>query len=180
MTRIAMHKSIFAGIQRLERERRANVIARPMRNMLDILARGEVDGVLADRLRSRSTIEGWPTANAGLVERRGSQAREEFDATVKRIADTPDGRISQAITTTRIAWEFESCSELKRHELPATKSLASRMQGTRCAHLDERATNGEPHDRCNHPRGPIPMHDGCVWHTKVQTLRRAANSLPRA
>ena len=42
------------------------------------------------------------------------------------------------------------------------KSLASRMQGTRCAHLDERATNGEPHDRCNHPRGPIPMHDGCV------------------
>lgn len=50
----------------------------------------------------------------------------------------------------------------------------------RCAHLDERATSGEPHDRCNHPRGPIPMHDGCVWHTATQTLRRAANSLPRA
>lgn len=146
MTRIAMHKSIFAGIQRLERERRANVIARPMRNMLDILARGEVDeiegvavmrmpeideqfaeraewceiapaiegwrdcwqriapdistyhlGVLADRLRSDKPV------TPRLVE----QAREEFDATVKRIADTPDGRISQAITTTRIAWEFE-------------------------------------------------------------------------
>lgn len=97
MTRIAMHKSIFAGIQRLERERRANVIARPMRNMLDILARGEVEGVLADRLRSDKPV------TPRLVE----QAREEFDATVKRIADTPDGRISQAITTTRIAWEFE-------------------------------------------------------------------------
>ncbi|MCB1898041.1 hypothetical protein [Denitromonas sp.] len=146
MTRIAMHKSIFAGIQRLERERRANVIARPMRNMLDILARGEVDeiegvavmrmpeideqfaeraewceiapaiegwrdcwqriapdistyhlGVLADRLRSDKPV------TPRLVE----QAREEFDATVKRIADTPDGKISRAITTTRIAWELE-------------------------------------------------------------------------
>lgn len=31
------------GIQRSERERRANVIARPMRNLMDLLARGEVD-----------------------------------------------------------------------------------------------------------------------------------------
>lgn len=146
MTRIAMHKSIFAGIQRLERERRANVIARPMRNMLDILARGEVDEIegvavmrmpeIDEQFAERAewceiapAIEGWrdcwqriapdiSTYHLGVLAdclrsdkpvtpRLVEQAREEFDATVKRIADTPDGRISQAITTTRIAWELE-------------------------------------------------------------------------
>lgn len=33
---------IAAGIARAERERRANVIARPMRNLMDMLAQGEV------------------------------------------------------------------------------------------------------------------------------------------
>ena len=38
-----------------------------------------------------------------LVER----AREEFDATVARLADIPPGQVTSAIRTTEIAWEIE-------------------------------------------------------------------------
>ena len=39
---IALPSIIAAGIARAERERRANVIARPMRNLMDMLRQGEV------------------------------------------------------------------------------------------------------------------------------------------
>ncbi len=39
---IALPAIIAAGIARAERERRANVIARPMRNLMDMLRQGEV------------------------------------------------------------------------------------------------------------------------------------------
>ena len=54
-------------------------------------------GVLAARLRDDKPI--MPR----LVE----QARAEFDATVARIPEIEDGRISSAIVTTQIAWEVE-------------------------------------------------------------------------
>ena len=54
-------------------------------------------GVLADRLDADKPI------TPRLVE----QARAEFDATVARIPEIEDGRISSAIVTTQIAWEVE-------------------------------------------------------------------------
>ena len=54
-------------------------------------------GVLAARLRDDKPL------TPRLVE----QARAEFDATVARIPEIEDGRISSAIVTTQIAWEVE-------------------------------------------------------------------------
>ena len=54
-------------------------------------------GVLAARLRDDKPI------TPRLVEK----ARAEFDATVARIPEIEDGRISSAIVTTEIAWEIE-------------------------------------------------------------------------
>ena len=39
---LAIPAIIAAGIRRAEKERRANVIARPMRNLMDMLKQGEV------------------------------------------------------------------------------------------------------------------------------------------
>lgn len=39
---VTLPRWLQAGIARAERERRANVIARPMRNLMDMLAQGEV------------------------------------------------------------------------------------------------------------------------------------------
>lgn len=134
------------SIDRHEKARRAAVIARPMRNLFDLLASGEVyeidgkavmrmpeiDKAFAERaewVEVAPAIEGWrdcwqriapdiSTYYMGvLAERLRSdkpitprlveQARTEFDATVARILDVPDGKISSAITTTQVAWEFE-------------------------------------------------------------------------
>lgn len=54
-------------------------------------------GVLADRL----------DADKPLTPRLVEQAREEFDATVQRLADIPPGQVTSAIRTTEIAWEME-------------------------------------------------------------------------
>lgn len=54
-------------------------------------------GVLAARLRDDKPI----------TPRLVGQARAEFDATVARIPEIEDGRISSAIVTTQIAWEVE-------------------------------------------------------------------------
>ena len=54
-------------------------------------------GVLADRLDTDKPL------TPRLVER----AREEFDATVARLADIPQGQVTSAIRTTEIAWEIE-------------------------------------------------------------------------
>ena len=58
-------------------------------------------GVLAARLRDDKPI------TPRLVE----QAREEFDATVQRIADIEPGRSTSAIRTTEIAWAMEKFQE---------------------------------------------------------------------
>lgn len=53
------------------------------------------------------------TAGLARIERReraesiAKPMREEFDATVARIADIPPGQITSAIRTTEIAWEIE-------------------------------------------------------------------------
>ena len=52
---------------------------------------------LADRLDADKPI------TPRLVER----AREEFEATVARLADIPPGQVTSAIRTTEIAWEIE-------------------------------------------------------------------------
>jgi len=52
---------------------------------------------LADRLDADKPI------TPRLVE----QARDEFEQTIKRISDLPEGAITDAILRTRIAWEFE-------------------------------------------------------------------------
>lgn len=138
------------GIDRTERERRANVIARPMRNLMDLLARGEVleiDGrpvmtmpeideqyaTRAEYCEIAPAIEGWrdcwqriapdiSTYHLGVLAARLREdkpitprlvelAREEFDATVARIVDTPPGVMTSAIRTTEIAWELEKMRE---------------------------------------------------------------------
>lgn len=137
---------IAAGIRRSEQERRAAIIARPMRNVMDMLATGEVFEVdgrammkmpeIDERFAEQAhlceiapAIEGWIdcwkrlapdistyhlsvlasrlTADKPITPRLVEQARAEFDATVARIPDIPPETIGSAITTTRIAWEFE-------------------------------------------------------------------------
>lgn len=139
------------GIDRAERERRSNVIARPMRNLMDMLSRGEVyeiegravmpmpevDEQFAQRAEwceIAPAIDGWrdcwarlapdiSTYHLGVLAtclredkpitpRLVEQAREEFDETVARIMDLPDGAITSAIRTTEIAWEFEKLGEV--------------------------------------------------------------------
>lgn len=134
------------GIERIERERKAAIISRPMRNLFDTLARGEafeIGGKImmsmpdidagfakqAEWVEVAPAIEGWidcwqriapdiSTYHMRVLADRLRQdkpitprlvelARDEFEATVARIADVEPGRITSAITTTRIAWEFE-------------------------------------------------------------------------
>ena len=147
MTRpVAIPRWLQRGIDRAERERKANVIARPMRNLMDMLKQGEVyeiDGravmrmpEIDEQFATRAewceiapAIEGWrdcwqrlapdiSTYYLGVLAARlrddkpitprlVEQARAEFDATVARIPEIEDGRISSAIVTTQIAWEVE-------------------------------------------------------------------------
>lgn len=78
-------------------------IAPAMHGWIDLWARIAKDistyhmGVLADRLEQEKPI------TTRLVE----QAREEFEVTIARIPELPEGRILSAITTTQIAWELE-------------------------------------------------------------------------
>ena len=143
---LAIPAIIAAGIRRAEKERRAAVIARPMRNLMDMLKQGEVyeiDGravmrmpEIDEQLAARAewveiapAIEGWrdcwqrlapdiSTYYLGVLAARlrddkpitprlVEQARAEFDATVARIPEIEDGKISSAIRTTEIAWELE-------------------------------------------------------------------------
>ena len=142
----ALPRWLQHGLARAERERKANVIARPMRNLMDLLATGEAyeaDGRVVmsmpdidERFAERAewvevppAIEGWrdcwqrlapdiSTYYLGVLAARlrddkpitprlVEQARAEFDATVARIPEIEDGRISSAIVTTQIAWEVE-------------------------------------------------------------------------
>ena len=143
---LAIPAIIAAGIRRAEKERRANVIARPMRNLMDMLKQGEVyeiDGravmrmpEIDEQFATRAewcevapAIRGWIDCwgrlapdlrlyhmgvladcldtDKPITPRLVEQARAEFDATVARIPEIEDGRISSAIVTTQIAWEVE-------------------------------------------------------------------------
>ena len=142
----ALPRWLQAGLDRAERERKANIIARPMRNLMDMLRQGEVyeidgravmrmpeiDEQFAERaewVEVPPAIEGWRDCWARLAPdistyylgvlasrlrddkpitpRLVEQARAELDATVQRIADIEPGRITSAIRTTELAWEFE-------------------------------------------------------------------------
>jgi len=142
----SVHQRLFRQIDRIEKERRAAVIAKPMRNLFDLLATGEayeyegrvvmempkVDHMYADRAKwveVAPAIESWidcwqriapdiRTYHMGILADRlrqdkpitprlVEQARAEFEATVARLPDIPDGQISSAITTTQIAWAVE-------------------------------------------------------------------------
>lgn len=141
---------LAAGLHRAEKERKAAVIARPMRELFRMLASGEVleiDGSpvmkmpeLDDGVTERAqycaiapAIEGWIdcwqrlapdislyhlrvlaqrlAADKPLTPRLVEQAREEFEATIIRLVDLPDGQIRDALLTTRIAWEIERLQE---------------------------------------------------------------------
>ena len=147
---LAIPAIIAAGIRRAEKERRANVIARPMRSLMDMLKQGEVyeiDGRAVMRMPEideqfatraewceiapaiRGWIDCWQRlapdirlyhmgvladrldADKPITPRLVEQARAEFDATVARIPEIEDGRISSAIVTTQIAWEVEKLQE---------------------------------------------------------------------
>ena len=136
-------RSITAGLARIERQERAEEIARPMREMFDMLAHGEVfelDGVSVMQMPEvgderaawcavgpaiRGWIDCWQRiapdigtrklqyladridADKPITPRLVEQARDEFEQTIKRIPDLPEGAITDAILRTRIAWEFE-------------------------------------------------------------------------
>ena len=136
-------RSITAGLARIERQERAEEIARPMREMFVMLEQGEVfevDGVsvmqmpeLGDERAAwcavgpaiRGWIDCWQRiapdigtrklqyladridADKPITPRLVEQARDEFEQTIKRIPDLPEGAITDAILRTRIAWEFE-------------------------------------------------------------------------
>lgn len=46
-------------------------------------------------------------ADKAVTPRLVEQARAEFETTIARLHDIPDGRLTQAITTTQIGWEME-------------------------------------------------------------------------
>lgn len=141
---------LAAGMARAEKERKANVIARPMRQMFALLATGEVldiDGCavmrmpeIDDGITERAqwcaiapAFEGWIdcwqriapdigtyhmkvladcfAADKPITPRLVEQARDEFESTIRRIVDLPDGQIRSAILTTQIAWELERQAE---------------------------------------------------------------------
>jgi hypothetical protein len=138
--------SITRAMQKIEMREKAQIIAAPMRALMDLLATGEAyeaDGRVVmsmpdidERFAERAewvevppAIEGWRDCwqrlaqdistyylgvlasrlrdDKPLTPRLVEQAREEFDATVQRIADIEPGRITSAIRTTEIAWEIE-------------------------------------------------------------------------
>ena len=142
----ALPRWLQSGLARAERERKANIIARPMRNLMDMLKQGEVyeiDGravmrmpEIDEQFATRAewcevapAIRGWIDCwgrlapdlrlyhmgvladcldtDKPITPRLVEQARAEFDATVARIPEIEDGRISSAIVTTQIAWEVE-------------------------------------------------------------------------
>ena len=142
--------SITRGMRKIEKREKAQIIAAPMRALMDLLATGEayeIDGRVvmsmpdidaqfaerADWVEVPPAIEGWRDCWARLAPdistyylgvraarlrddkpitpRLVEQARAEFDATVARIPDIEDGRISSAIVTTQIAWEMEKLQE---------------------------------------------------------------------
>lgn len=152
---VGVHSLIAIGIARAERQRRANVIARPMREVMDMLAQGEVfeiDGQAFMKMPEvdpqfaeqsewcaiSPAIDGWidcwsrlaPDINTYhlgvLAERLASDkpitqrlvelARDEFDATVRRIVDLPDGAIKGAVRTTQIAWEMEKLGGMSNNQ----------------------------------------------------------------
>lgn len=136
-------KSITAGLARIERRDRAESIAKPMRELFDMLALGEVfelDGVSVMHMPETGdeheawcavgpAIRGWIDcwqriapdidttkmryladrldADKPITLRLVEQARGEFEATISRIPDLPEGAIGDAIVRTKIAWEFE-------------------------------------------------------------------------
>lgn len=143
---VGVHSKIAIGIARAEKERRANIIAKPMREAMEMLAKGEVfdiegqafmrmpevDPEFADQAEwceISPAIEGWidcwkrlapdiSTYHMGVLADRLSrdkpitqrlveQAREEFEKTVSRILDIPEGEIKSAVLTTQISWEVE-------------------------------------------------------------------------
>ena len=135
------------SLQRIEKERKANVIAKPMREMFALLATGEVfeadgqpvmrmpepgGGELKDRAQWCAigpAMQGWAdcwerispdlplqhiryladrlSGDKPLTPRLVEQARDEFEGTIRRIVDLPDGKIRDGILTTQIAWELE-------------------------------------------------------------------------
>lgn len=138
--------SITRAMQKIEMREKAQIIAAPMRALMDLLATGEayeidgrvvmsmpdIDAQFAERaewVEVPPAIEGWrdcwqrlapdiSTYYLGVLAARlrddkpitprlVEQARAEFDATVTRIPEIEDGRISSAIVTTQIAWEVE-------------------------------------------------------------------------
>ena len=142
----ALPRWLQHGLARAERERKANVIARPMRNLMDMLKQGEVyeiDGravmrmpEIDEQFATRAewcevapAIRGWIDCwgriapdlrlyhmgvladcldtDKPITPRLVEKARAEFEATVARIPEIEDGRISSAIVTTQIAWEVE-------------------------------------------------------------------------
>lgn len=139
----ATARSIAAGIARVERKRQAEVTAKPMRELFDMLAQGEVyeiDGVSVMHMPETGdehaawcavgpAIRGWIDlwariapdidttkmryladrldADKPITPRLVEQARAEFEATIRRIPDLPEGAIGDAIVRAKIAWEFE-------------------------------------------------------------------------
>ena len=134
------------AMRKIEMREKAQIIAAPMRALMDLLSTGEayeIDGrvVMAmpdidERMAGRAewvevppAIDGWrdcwkrlapdiSTYYLGVLAARlredkpitprlVEQAREEFDATVARLADIPPGQVTSAIRTTEIAWEME-------------------------------------------------------------------------
>ena len=136
-------KSITAGLARIERRERAESIAKPMRELFEMLVKGEVfelDGVSVMHMPETGdehaawcavgpAIRGWIDlwariapdidttkmryladrldADKPITPRLVEQARGEFEATISRIPDLPEGASGDAIVRTKIAWEFE-------------------------------------------------------------------------
>ena len=67
--------------------------------------------------------------------------------------------------------------------LPAPSTAPARCAD--CAHVVIQAVTFDghivPRDRCAHPSGPKPMHEGCGWHiTKEKARINGVATPPRA
>lgn len=125
---------LMRGLERAERARKADILARPMREMLNMLEQGEVyeaEGHAVMHMPAigddpaqwcaiapaiRGWLDCWARVDSNIDQHRLKVIADRLEAgkeitprlaAAAREEELPPGAITRGITTTHIAWEFE-------------------------------------------------------------------------